>query len=603
MKEQCRPDRILQIPLDFPYICEYTRKNPPLMSIPQNPLVRNRLRYNVLLETLTDEEFADIIPLLKERTFATGATIIEDGGRGSDVYFLVEGRIRLSKPGPNGEDQLLALLHPGDCFGELEAIAGRPRSALVIAEDKCTVYALGQAEFEELLRRSQALSARLLQVLSVRLRSMNYHFASEIGRRAERSQAELRKLNQLIEAAKSLNSTLDLETLLDVILETALGIVDGDRGTVYLMNDERTEIWTKVARGLNRDERSTIRLSLGKGIAGYVAATGDTINIPDAYLDARFDPAVDRVTGYRTQSILCAPMRNREGQVVGVFQLLNKRHGTFTEDDGTIIEALSVHAAIAIENARLVAQEKEKIRIERDLAAARKVQMSLLPAHVPDIHGYEFAAVTVPAREVGGDLYDFVRLDQHRMAVTVGDVSGKGLPAALLMAHVQASVRDVAHEAESAGVCTTLLNDRIAQSTGAEKFITMVFAILDVQHHTVRYSNGGHNPPVCVTASGIRLLETGGTILGMVEGMTFEEDTVPIAPGDVLVIYTDGISEAMNEHQELFGDDRLQRFVADRRSMSAEQLKEEILRAVNNHQQSAPQADDMTLLVIRRLPA
>jgi len=555
-----------------------------------------------LLETLSDAEFEQLAPLLKERTFDAGVVIIEDGGRGGDVFFLIEGRVRLAKPGPNGGTQLLALLHPGDCFGELEAIAGRPRSAHAVAEDRCVAYSLGQAEFQALLRQSPPLATRLLQVLSVRLRSLNHHFAAEIGRRSERNRTEVHKLRQLIEAAKSLNSTLDLDALLDVILETALNIVEGDRGSVYIMNEKKDGIWTRVARGLSKDESGIIRLPLGKGIAGYVAATGDTINIPDAYLDARFDPGFDRLTGYRTQSILCTPMKNREGTIVGVFQLLNKRAGVFTDEDATVLDALSIHASIAIENARLVAQEKEKIRIERDLAAAREVQLNLLPRRTPELPGYEFAAAAVPAREVGGDLYDFIRLDQHRMAITVGDVSGKGLPAALLMAHVQASVRDVAHEAASASVCTALLNDRLAQSTSPEKFVTAVYAVLDTHKHALRYANGGHNPPVFVGSSGARLLEVGGTLLGIVEGMTFEEEIVPLAPGDVVVMYSDGISEAMNEKQELFGDDRLQQLIAARHALPAERLKDEILDAVKQHQQSAPQADDMTLIIVRRLP-
>jgi sigma-B regulation protein RsbU (phosphoserine phosphatase) len=571
--------------------------------MPRDSVVHNRLRYNVLLETLSDAEFAEIEPLMEERAFGPGRIIIEDESHGTEVYFLVEGRIRVSKPGKDGEEQLLALLHPGDCFGEMEVIAGRPRSALVVAEDHCVVYALQAGHFDALLRSSSALSVRLLQVLSIRLRALNNHFVAEMGRRIAMSRNEVERLRQLIDATKSLNSTLDLEKLLDVILETALHIVDGERGTVYLLNDDGTEIWTKVARGLDRDKRKTIRLPIGKGIAGYVAATGDTINIPDAYLDPRFDPEFDRVTGYHTKSILCAPMKDREGKIVGVFQLLNKNNGVFTDSDATIIDALSVHAAIAIENARLVLQEKEKIRIERDLAAALEVQTSLLPLHPPDVPGYEFVALTVPALEVAGDLYDFIRLDQYRVAITIGDVSGKGLPAALLMAHIQASVRDVAHEASSASACTTLLNDRLVQTTGAEKFVTLVYAVLDAAHNALRYTNGGHNPPVCATAEGVRTLTTGGTLLGIVEGMTFEEEIVPIAPGDVIVFYSDGISESMNEQQELFGDDRLAQLIGEHRSLPVDRLKEEIFSAVRQHQGNAPQADDMTLVIIRRLPA
>jgi phosphoserine phosphatase RsbU/P len=573
-----------------------------MMSIPQNPLARNRLRYNVLLETLTDAEFDALAPQMQERVFEPGAVIVENDTYGGEVFFLIEGRVRIAKPTATDEDQLLALLHPGDCFGELEAISGRPRSALVIAEDRCLTYIITARDFEALLRRSPEVAVRLLQVLSTRLRASNDHFIAEIDRRVSKSRAEVHVHQQLIDAAKSLNSTLNLDELLDVILETALRIVDGDRGSVYIFNEARTEIWTKVARGLDLQEKNIIRLPLGKGIAGYVAATGDTINIPEAYHDPRFNPEFDRMTGYRTNSILCAPMRNRDGGIVGVFQLLNKKDGPFTDADAVVLDALSVHAAIAIENARLVVQEKEKIRIERDLLAAREVQNSLLPSSAPEVPGYEFTAVTVPAREVGGDLYDFIRLDQRRVVVTVGDVSGKGLPAALLMAHIQASVRNVAHEAMTASACTTLLNDRLVQSTSPEKFVTLVYAVLDIESHSVRYTNGGHNPPVRVTAGGTYPLATGGTMLGIIEGMTFEEEVVAIAPGESIVLYTDGISEAVNENQELFGDDRLQEFVGQRHALSAEEMKNEILDAVRQHQQNAPQADDMTLVIIRRLP-
>jgi phosphoserine phosphatase RsbU/P len=573
-----------------------------MMSISQNPLARNRLRYNVLLETLTDAEFDALAPQMQERTFEAGDVIVENDTYGGEVFFLIEGRVRIAKPTSPNEDQLLALLHPGDCFGELEAISGRPRSALVVAEDKCLTYVIQAKDFEALLRRSPEVAVRLLQVLSTRLRASNDHFVAEIGRRLSKSRAEVHTLQQLIDAAKSLNSTLDLDELLDVILETALRVVDGERGSVYIFNEERTEIWTKVARGLEGDRGKIIRLPLGKGIAGYVAATGDTINIPEAYHDPRFNPEFDRMTGYHTRSILCAPMRNRDGGIVGVFQLLNKKDGPFTDADGVILDALSVHAAIAIENARLVVQEKEKIRIERDLMAAREVQMSLLPPAPPELPGYEFAAITIPAREVGGDLYDFIRLDQRRLVVTVGDVSGKGLPAALLMAHIQASVRNVAHEAMTASACTTLLNDRLVQSTSPEKFVTMVYAVIDTESHTVRYTNGGHNPPVRVTTDGTHPLATGGTMLGMIEGLTFEEEVVALAAGDIIVLYTDGISEAVNENQELFGDERLQEFVAQRHALSAEEMKIQILEVVRHHQQNAPQADDMTLVIVRRLP-
>jgi phosphoserine phosphatase RsbU/P len=576
---------------------------PITMSPSTSSPVPSRLRYNVLLETLTEEEFADVRDKFTERRFRPNDVIIEDEGYGHEVHFLVEGRVRISKKVPGTEDQLLALLHPGDCFGELELISGRPRSAQVVAVEECVTYVLQRTDFEHMLYRSRELAVRLLQVLSIRLRATNNRFVVESARRNEQNRKELRKLEQLIEAAKSLNSTLDLNELLDILVDIALGIVDGERGTVYILDETSHELWTRVAKGLDGLSRVTIRLPLGKGIAGYVAATGDAINIPDAYLDPRFNPDYDRQTGYRTSSILCMPIRTKSDRIIGVFQLLNKRTGVFTEDDAHIMDAFSIHAAIALENARLYEQEREKIRIERDLLAAREVQMGLLPLQLPTFAGYEFAATALPAREVAGDLYDFIRLDPAHLAVSVGDVSGKGLPAALLMAHIQASVRDVAHEAGNAGTCVTMLNQRLVATTAPEKFVTMVYGILDAQDHTFRYCNAGHNPPYLITAEGqLRQMEAGGTLLGIVEGMEYQEETVTLADGEMLVLYTDGISEAMNAQKELLGDERLMEICAEQHGQPAGAVRDAILAAVAKHQGAEPAADDMTVLVIRRLP-
>jgi serine phosphatase RsbU (regulator of sigma subunit) len=568
----------------------------------KDPLRWKRLRYNVLLETLTDEEFGELEQKLIEHVYLPDQVIIEDEGYGDEVFFLVEGRIRITKRSTTGESRLLALLHPGDCFGELELIAGRPRSARVIAMDACVTYTLRKADFDTLLYQSRAVAVRLLQVLSIRLRATNNTLVAETQRLRDQNRTEIHALEQLIEATKSLNSTLDLNKLLDILVDITLGLVDAERGTVYVLDAQRQELWTRVAKGLDTSGRVTIRLPLGKGIAGYVAATGDLINIPDAYLDPRFNPEFDRQTGYRTRSILCMPIRTKDGAVTGVFQLLNKREGAFTDDDTRILDALSVHAAIALENARLYEQERLKIRIERDLLAAREVQMSLLPRHTPSVPEYAFAAVAVSAREVAGDLYDFIRLDGQRIAVTIGDVSGKGLPAALMMAHIQGSVRDVAHEIESPGECLTMLNQRITATTSDEKFVTLVYGILDTRMHTFRYANAGHNPPILIASDGtIRTLESGGTLLGIVEGLTYDEDTVSLAPGDVMVLYTDGLSESMNARQELLGDERIASRIASVHDTTAVEIKDALLAAVAEHQGNEPPADDLTLIVVKRL--
>ncbi len=357
------------------------------------------VRYNVLAETLSDEEFNRLFPALQERKYEADAVICEEDSPGDDLYLVAKGRVNITRRTKDGCDLRLAVLHPGDFFGELGLLDGRPRSARVIAAEACTVYALDRASFERIVQESHPFTVRLLQVISVRLRAMNNHVVQELSRCRQHSLHEVEKMSRLVEAARHLNSTLDLSEVLDRILATALQLVNGDRGTVYLIDENRQELWSRVLTGSRRLE---IRLPFGKGIAGYVAATGDTLNIEDAYLDPRFNPDVDKQSGYHTQSMLCMPMRNNAGHIIGVFQLLNKKDGVFTKDDEKLIDAMSVHAAIAAENARLYEQEKEKLKYEKYLHAAREVQRTLLPQAAPSLPGLDLAASMDPAEEVGG---------------------------------------------------------------------------------------------------------------------------------------------------------------------------------------------------------
>ena len=561
-----------------------------------------RLRYNVLSETLSDIQFDSIKDKFVERRFSAGDVILEDEQEGDDLFLIVDGRVKITRRAKDGQEMRLALLHAGDFFGELELVDGRPRAARVVALDETVVYAFNRTHFQQLLSESHPFMYRLMQVISVRLRSMNNHFVQEMDRSRRANSREVAKLHRVIEAAKNLNSTLDLDKLLNIILDNALRIVDGDRGTVYLIDWSKQELWSRV---LTRGEGLfDIRLPMGKGIAGYVAATGDTLNIRDAYYDPRFDPEFDRRSGYKTHSILCMPMRNKEGKIIGVFQLLNKNTGEFTTEDESILDALSVHAALAIENARLYEQEREKISMEKDLLAAREVQMNLIPKHIPPVPGYDIAARTIPAREVGGDLYDFIPIDDTRMGFTLGDVSGKGLAASLLMANVQATFRNQAQYTDSPAECVRRSSRILFQNTTSEKFVTLFYGVLDFAHHRLVYSNAGHEQPLLYTGTTKpERLGTGGVVLGILEEYPFEEATVAFKPGDLLVIFTDGISEAINSAMVQFGEKGIEEVIRINRSRSAEGIRDSIISAVRSHADGVAQADDITLVVVRRLPA
>jgi signal transduction histidine kinase len=291
--------------------------------------------------------------------------IFDEFTRGRHLYLILQGRVRIIKFTSSGSLPRLAILHEGDFFGELSVIDGLPRSARAEAVDPCLIAILSATDFRRLLAHNTQFAFNILHNLAIRLRTIDQTFVRELDHSEEEARAKMDKLGLLIEASKTVNSTLDLDRLLDLILDAARRSIKADRGTLYLLDDRKGELWSKAAHGDNLFE---IRLPVGKGLAGYVARTGETINIRDAYKDPRFNPEIDLKSGYKTKTALCMPMRDKEGKTVGVFQLLNKDNGAFTDEDEAFIAAFSVHAAIALQNARLV---QETVQNERLAAVGR----------------------------------------------------------------------------------------------------------------------------------------------------------------------------------------------------------------------------------------
>ncbi len=256
------------------------------------------------------------------------------------------------------------------------------------------------------------------------------------------SQRQTRNLNALLKVSKALASEIRLDDLLQVIVEKAAEVMDADRATLFLYDESRNELWSKTTQRLEIKE---IRLPLGVGIAGHVAKTRTAINIPDTYADARFDPDFDKETGYRTRSILCLPLIGNGDRLIGVIQVLNKKdQEVFNEADESLLGGLSDHITVALERARLIEAYVEKERMEEALKLAHDIQMSMLPKifpPFPERHEFDIFAAIAPAKEVGGDLYDFFFIDDNHLCFAIGDVSGKGVPASLFMARDQDPVQ------------------------------------------------------------------------------------------------------------------------------------------------------------------
>jgi len=278
------------------------------------------------------------------------------------------------------------------------------------------------------------------------------------------------------------------------------------------------------------------------------------------------------------------------------------RGGMYTRADLEFLYSLGNLAIISIENAHLFKEALEKQRMEDELNIAREIQQGLLPEKLPSIPGFDIAALTIPSKEVGGDYYDIITRQNGDYILAIGDVSGKGTPAALLMANVQAALRALAPHCTSVSETTGQINDLTCANTrSGSKFITFFWGILDAQTHRFRFSNAGHNPPFLLRKDGtIEGLEEGGLILGVFKTTTpYAEASVTLLPGDVLVMYTDGVSEAMNQHNDQFTEEQLEVILKESTHLSAKEIIQRVQQALESHTQGTPQSDDITMLVLK----
>lgn len=415
--------------------------------------------------------------------------------------------------------------------------------------------------------------------------------------KAQHPRLSVSQLSALVEANSILNSSLDLDHLLEIILKVATEMLRADRGTVFLVDDGSGELQARISQRLESD---VLRLKVGEGLAGAVAASGQTVRIQDAYRDSRFQQKFDTASGYHTHSVLCTPIRNRTGEVIGVIQLLNKIEGTFSEQDEIFLQALTPHIALALENAKLHSQLINQERMRTELELAGQIQQHLLRPPVERWHCFRIAAKAEPCSEVGGDFYDFMPISDTAMWAVIADVSGKGISAAMVMSNLQATLRGLVVGVHAFERLLWQLNSTIAQLTGGNKYVTLFLALLDAGARKLHYINAGHNPPILVHANGTsELLEQGGTVLGLLPQVQFSRAQINLRSGDVVVLYTDGLVEAVNAVDEMYGIDALMRSaVAARTAGAPEAILTHILSDVRKFTAGTPPPDDLTLVVI-----
>ena len=414
------------------------------------------------------------------------------------------------------------------------------------------------------------------------------------------------RLDLLYSLSQTFSSSLDLDEVLSRVMDEVIAAVKAERGFVMLI-DQNGSLEFKAARGIDQRTIDDPQFQVSRSIVERVARDGKPVLTSDAQSDERFNMR-QSVMLLGLRSILSVPL-TQKNNLLGVIYVDNHlKSGIFSPSDLELLSAIASSAAIAIENARLYRLAVEKGRLERELQMARQVQLSLLPDETPQIPGWEFAATWLPARQVAGDYYDFINFDDGKVGVVIADVTDKGMPSALFMAMTRSVIRASVNNAQSPVAGIRNANRLICADTTGGMFVTLFYAQIDPILGSITYVNAGHNPPLYAHLHPqndelqLEELSRTGIALGVLPDMSFSEKTITLLPGESLLLYTDGVTDAHNNQEVDYGTGRLESFMKFSKGKSAEETITALIQSVQNFTQDSKPFDDLTVAMIRRLP-
>ncbi len=411
------------------------------------------------------------------------------------------------------------------------------------------------------------------------------------------------KLKAVLEISSRLAGTVDLAALLPKILDSLFTIFRyADRGCILLKDEQTGEMVPRAMRHRRKDEDSTVRLS--RTIVEKVMAEKSGILSADASMDAAFASS-QSITDINIRSMMCVPLLGLDGEVVGIVSIDSQNTlGQFSQDDLDILMTVAGQAALSYENARLVQVYAEKQKQDADLDLAKSVQRALLPTELPKVEGYQFYASYDSARAVGGDMYDCFELPEGKICLSFGDVAGKGVPGALIMSRMDSCVQSTIRHVHDVVEAICAINNHMCDSDVEGRFVTYLLVIVDTKNHEVVLANAGHMPPIIRRASGaIEQFdeELSGPPICVVDDYPYEAQTCKLGPGDLILMITDGVDEAMNPEGELYGIERVLEFVKNGPA-EAEPMGKLLLEDVRRHARGCPQSDDITIMTFGRNP-
>jgi len=418
--------------------------------------------------------------------------------------------------------------------------------------------------------------------------------AIENARLYARVSRQAQTLEVLNEIAVELASILDLDPLLERVGQLLRRLIDYQMFTIMLLDEKGETLITRYAWRFGHAHTPARRFSITEGLVGAAVREWRPINVPDVLKDPRYLPM-----NPETRSELIVPLFYK-GRIIGVLDLEHTRAGFFNHDHERILTTLAAHVAISIENARLYqAVRRQERQLERDIAMAREVQLRLLPPAAPSHPNAEMAVRFLPARAIGGDLYDFIDYGPNRTAIVLGDVSGKAAPAALFAALVSGIMRSAAVHQPQPAPMLALLNDALQERKLESQYVSLLFALWDDQSRTLQVANSGAVQPILCRSGQFSTVPAEGFPLGLFPNATYEEFSVTTQPGDAIVFVSDGILDADNAQGEMYGQDRLAALLCAQRDHPAQQIADAIHADVARFQGDHDRFDDETIIVLR----
>ena len=413
------------------------------------------------------------------------------------------------------------------------------------------------------------------------------------------------KYQLLRDISFKVKDTLDLNIILNLLLDALKTVIDYDAAGIFVLSEDIEHpdyhfpgqmIGGIAKRGYEEHPvESDEMLREGKGIIGFVINSKKSVIIDDVRKDKRY------IIGRKgTLSEIAVPIIKND-KAIGALDVESDKLAAFDNHHLEILQFFADAAAISLEKAILHHQILEKKKLEEQMQIAKDVQLNLLPANPPEIEGYDIAGICIPTYEIGGDYYDYINLNEDNLAIVIADVSGDGIPAALIMAAFRAILRNQLKSIQEPAEIMNLLNEQIPEVSRKRDFITAFYGKLNFKEHKFIFTNCGHNPPVLIRSEGnIELLESGGPSLNIVKDAVFSSSSVKLNPGDQIIFYTDGVTEIFNSDSKEYGFDRLQKVILNSKDSSADEILNKIVESTKNFSGSNLYRDDFTLIVLKR---